>query len=242
MPEGVERLAGLRPLVSSPCFLLPLSLFREPKLLFNVYLKIRLRDLGDGDADAPRGLVFKQNFVALDPLDAPAEVALAAHWVAGLHLRQPPRELLEVCAAVEPALQTRRGDFQGVGGRDEVLHIEDGADVRAHFRAVLVGDAARLVDEDADDGRARATGKFDVDEFEAALFSGAARDLAHTRFDGSLPVQSPSRPPFSNPRSKRKSGREPTGRRHRAPSKRLIIRETSCAWQPGRRWAVSGEQ
>src|ERR1051325_5210465 len=124
MPEGVERLAGLSPLVSSPCFLLPLPLLREPELLFNVNLKVRLRDLGDGDADAPRGLVFKQNLFALDPLDAPAEVALAADGVPGLHLRQTPRELLEVFAAVEPALKSRRGDFEGVRARDEVLHVE----------------------------------------------------------------------------------------------------------------------
>src|SRR5919107_4872073 len=113
MPGGVERLAGLRPLVSSPCFLLPLPLLCEPELLFNVYLKIRLRDLGDGDADAPRGLVFEQNLLVLDPLDAPAEVALAANGPAGLQLRQPPREPLEVFAAVEPALKARRGDFEG---------------------------------------------------------------------------------------------------------------------------------
>src|SRR5215218_5020251 len=103
MPQAVERLARPRPLVPSPCFLLPLALFREPELLFNVYLQIRLRDFGEGDADAPRDLVFEQDVVALDPLDAPAEVALAAYGPAGLQLRQPPREPLEICAAVEPA-------------------------------------------------------------------------------------------------------------------------------------------
>src|SRR5215207_5304017 len=91
MPRAVERLARPRPLLPSPCFLLPLALFRESELLFNVYLQIRLRDLGEGDADAPRGLVFEQNLVALDPLDAPAEVALAADGPAGLQLRRPPR-------------------------------------------------------------------------------------------------------------------------------------------------------
>src|ERR1044072_1407612 len=135
---------------------------------------------------APRGLVFKQNLVALDPLDAPAEVALAVDGVARLQLRQTPRELLEILAAVEPALQPRRGDFEGVGGRDEVLHVEHGAEVRGDFGAVLVGDAARLVDEDADGRGARAAGEFDVDEFEAALFGRAPRYLAHARVDGSL--------------------------------------------------------
>src|ERR1044071_1936299 len=67
---GCRKTCWPYPLVSSPCFLLPLPLLREPELLFNVYLKIRLRDLRDGDADAPRGLVFKQNVFALDPLDA----------------------------------------------------------------------------------------------------------------------------------------------------------------------------
>src|SRR5215207_9675411 len=143
MPRAVERLARHRPLVPSPCFLLPLALFREPELLFNVYLQIRLRDLGEGDADAPRGLVFEQNLVALDPLDAPAEVALAANGAPRLDLRQPPGELLEILAAVEPALQPRRGDFEGVGGGDEVLHVEHGAEVRGDLGAVFVGDAAR---------------------------------------------------------------------------------------------------
>src|SRR5215210_7913317 len=103
MPQAVERLARPRPLVPSPCFLLPLALFREPELLFNVDLQVRLRDLGEGDADAPRGLVFEQKLVALDPLDAPAEVALAADGAARLQLRQTPREPLEIFAAVEPA-------------------------------------------------------------------------------------------------------------------------------------------
>src|SRR5215211_6479466 len=101
MPQAVERLARPRHLVTSPRFLQPLALFRESELLFNVDLQVRLRDLGEGDADAPRGLVFEQNLVALDPLDAPAEVALAADGPARLQLRQPPREPLEVCAAVE---------------------------------------------------------------------------------------------------------------------------------------------
>src|SRR5215204_285962 len=181
MPQAVERLARPRPLVPGPCFLPPLALFRESELLFNVYLQIRLRDLGEGDADAPRGLVFEQNVVALDRLDAPAEVALAADDPARLQLRQPPREPFKILAAVEPALQPRRGDFEGVGGGDEVLHVEHGAEVRGDFGAVLVGDAARLVDKDADYGSARAAGEFDVNEFEAALFGRTARDLAHTR-------------------------------------------------------------
>src|SRR5215207_8248600 len=113
MPQAVERLAGPRPLVPSPCFLLPLALLCESELLFNVDLQVRLRDFGEGDADAPRGLVFEQDLVALDPLDAPAEVALAADGPAGLQLRRPPREPLEILAAVEPALQPRRGDFEG---------------------------------------------------------------------------------------------------------------------------------
>src|SRR5215213_6155518 len=136
MPEGVERLAGLYPLVSNPRFLLPLALFREPELLFNVYLQIRLRDLGEGNADAPRGLVFEQNLFALDPLDAPAEVALAADGAPRLQLRQTPREPLEILAAVEPALQPRRGDFEGVRAGDEVFDIEHGADVRGDPGAV----------------------------------------------------------------------------------------------------------
>src|SRR5215204_1707038 len=101
MPGGVERLARPRPLASR--FLLPLALFREPELLFNVDLQVRLRDLGEGDADAPRGLVFEQNLVALDALDAPAEVALAAYRAPRLQLRQTPGEPLEIFAAVEPA-------------------------------------------------------------------------------------------------------------------------------------------
>src|SRR5215212_2483449 len=212
MPEAVERLARLRPLVCGPCFLLPLALLCEPELLFNVNLQVRLRDLGEGDADAPRGLVFKQNLCALDRLDAPAEVALAADGAARLHPCRAPREALEVREPVEPALKPRRGDFEGVGGGDEVFHVEHGAEVRAYLGAVFVGDAARLVDEDADDGRARAAGEFDVDEFEAALLGRASRDLAHARFDGSLPVQSPSRnPPSKTLGAKEKVGRKPTG-------------------------------
>src|SRR5215218_400670 len=210
MPQAVERLARHRPLVPSPCFLLPLTLFREPELLFNVYLQIRLRDLGEGDADAPRDLVLEQEVVALDALDAPAEVALAAYGPAGLQLRQTAREPFKILAAVEPALQPRRGDFEGVGGGDEVLHVQDGAEVRRDFGAVFVGDAARLVDEDADDRGARAAGEFDVDEFKAALYGRAPRDLAHARLDGSPPVQNPSPTPFSKSLgAKEKVGQNP---------------------------------
>src|SRR5215204_437294 len=141
----------------------------EPELFLNIYLQVRLGDLGEGDADAPRSLVVEEDVFALDPADAPAEVALPADGAARLHLRHLPREALVVAQPVEPALQTRRGDLQGVGAGDEVLDVEHGADVRAHPGAVRVGDAARLVDEDADDRRARPAGEFDVDEFDAAL-------------------------------------------------------------------------
>src|SRR5215213_10982648 len=103
MPQAVERLARPRPLVPGPSFLLPLALFREPELLLDVYLQIRLRDLGEGDADAPRSLVVEQDVPALDPLDAPAEVALPRDGAARLHLRHLPRKALVVVQPVEPA-------------------------------------------------------------------------------------------------------------------------------------------
>jgi hypothetical protein len=46
-----------------------------------------------------------------------------------------------------------------------------------------VGDTARLVNKDADDGGARAAREFDVDEFEAAPLGYPARDFAHARLD-----------------------------------------------------------
>src|SRR5205085_3154688 len=183
MPEAGEILARPRPLVAGPRLFLPLALFGEAELLFDVNLQVRLRDLGQGHAHAPRGLVVEENLLALDAGDAPAEVALAADGPARPYLRQVPGEALVVAAAVKPALQPRRRDFERVGAGDEVLHVEDCADVLAHLRAVLVGDAARLVNEDADDRRARAPGHLHVDEFEAALAGGAPGDLAHAPLD-----------------------------------------------------------
>src|SRR5919205_498732 len=242
MPEGVERLAGLRPLVSGPRFLLPLSLLCEPELLFNVDLKIRLRDLGDGDADAPRGLVLEDNLFALDALDAAAEVALAAYGPAGLHLRQTPRELLEIPEPVEPAFEARRGDFERVRARDEVLHVEDGADVRGDFGAVLVGDAARLVDEDADDRGARAPGEFDVDEFEAALFGRAPRDLAHARLDGSLAVQTARAPFLKRPSEQKKKWAENPLATQPRSEQEANYTGSARRWQPEKWWAVGRRQ
>ena len=61
-----------------------------------------------------------------------------------------------------------------------------------------MGDAARLVDEDADDGGARAAGEFDVDQFEAALHRAIERsqrgELAPSRTanTASAPAPAPS--------------------------------------------------
>src|ERR1044072_7363497 len=220
---------GLRPL------LLPLALLCESELLFNVNLQIRLRDLGEGNADAPRGLVFKQNVVAFDALDAPAEVALTAYGAAGLELGQSPGEPLKIFAAVKTALQPRRGDFEGVGDGDEVVYVEHGADVGAHLGAVFVGDAARLVDEDANDGRARTASEFNVDELEAALGGRTLRYLAHTRFDRSLPVQSPWRTPFQKPSEQKKKWAENPLATPPRSEQEANYTGSPRAWQPGRR-------
>src|SRR5687767_7815751 len=91
-----------------------LSFLRQPELFLDVYLQVRLGDLGEGDADAPRSLVVEEHVVAFEPGDAAAEVALPADGPARLHLRHLPGEALVVARLVEPALQTRRGDLKGV--------------------------------------------------------------------------------------------------------------------------------
>src|SRR5437588_2013769 len=163
--------------------LLPLALFGAAELLFDVNLQVRLGDLREGHAGAPRSPVVEQNPLALDRQDAPVEVALTIDGPARLQPRQPPGEALVVPAAVESAFQPRRGDFQRVSAGDEVFNVEDCTDVLAQLRAVFVGDAARLVNEDAHYRRARPPGHLHVDEFEAALACGALGDPAHARLD-----------------------------------------------------------
>src|SRR5205823_6361345 len=130
---------------------------------------------------------------------------------------------LVVLRAVKSALQPRRRDFERVRAVDEVFNVQNRADVLAHLRAVLVCDSARLVNEDADYGRARAPGQLHVDEFEAALAGRAFGYLAHARLDRTPFVQSPRS--FQNTLArKRKSGPKTHWQRHSAPSKRRIIR------------------
>src|ERR1044071_7135365 len=100
----------------------------------------------------------------------------------------------------------------------------------------------RLVDEDADDRTARAAGEFDVDEFEAALFGRAPRDLAHARFDGSLPAQNPSRTPFQKPSEQKKKWARTHWTTPPRSEQEANYTGRACAWQPGREWAVSGER
>src|SRR5437763_189593 len=169
MPGAGERLAGLWPLAAGLRLLPPLALLCEPELLFGVNLQVRLRYLREGHAHAPRRLVVEQNLLALQADDAPPKVALAADRAPRLQPRQVPGEALVVAGAVESALQPRRGDFERVRAGDEVFHVEHGADVLAHLRAVLVGDAARLVNEDSDGRRVSAPGELHVDEFESPL-------------------------------------------------------------------------
>src|ERR1051326_3756247 len=70
----------------------PFPLLGEAELLFDVNLQVRLGDLGERHADAPRSLVVEENLLALDANDAPAEVALAFNRAARLQPRRAARE------------------------------------------------------------------------------------------------------------------------------------------------------
>src|SRR5918911_149182 len=129
-----------------------LALLGASKLFLYVDLKVRFRDLCEGDADAPARLIFKDYALGFETDDAATKVALAVDCHTGLHTGEVACEALVVLALIEPTLQTRARYFQRISRVDEVFHVQDRADVQADFGTILVRDAFGLVNEDAYDG------------------------------------------------------------------------------------------
>ena len=157
-----------------------LALFGATKLCFNIYFQVSLDDCVKRYTDAPARFIFKDDLIALYAKDLTAKVALAVDGLARFHLRRMARETLVILPFVEPALQTRRGDFQRIRRMDEVFHIQNGADVQADLRAILVGYAVRLVNKKANDGLAFGACDFGVNQLQPVLRRHTLGNLSDT--------------------------------------------------------------
>src|SRR5207237_524619 len=89
----------------------------------------------------------KKHVVAVHTQQTTAEIALSVNRLPRLHFRLAAREPFEIGTFVQAALKSRRRYFQSVGSMDEILHIQNGPEVSADFRAILVGYALRFVNE-----------------------------------------------------------------------------------------------
>src|SRR5439155_18348486 len=159
-----------------------------------LHLEIRARDRTERHAVRLPVLAVDQHVAALDATEPPPEESLAVDPLAHHDLRDAPGEAAVVVRAAQRAIQPRRRNLERIGGRHDVLDVENRAHLAADVRAVL--DAHALlrrrrrpgpVDLHPEHHARRFAPELDVEDLEAAIGGNAAGDLTHLlddRFGG----------------------------------------------------------
>src|SRR5205085_56342 len=129
-----------------------LALTSAAELFFNVHFQVRLGDNVERDRNSSARAVVENYVVVFDAYYLAAKVALTVYGLARSYFRKASNEPLIVAALIKTSLQTGRRNFKRVGRVYEILHVQDSAQLVAHLRAIFVGDAYGLVNEDANYG------------------------------------------------------------------------------------------
>jgi len=117
------------------------------QLLANIHFYIRLRNRIQRNTHLPAGSILKKHVVALDSQQTTSKIALSVNRLPRLHLRVATGEAFEIGAFIKAAFESGGRYFQRVGRMDEIFHVQNRAQVRAYFGAILVGDTLRLINE-----------------------------------------------------------------------------------------------
>src|SRR6185295_7986468 len=182
------------------------------QLLAYVYLDVRLGYQIQRNTHLPAGSILKKHVVALDSQQTTAKIALAVNRLPRLHLRVATGEAFEVGAFIKAAFEPRRRYFQGVGRVDEIFHVQNRAQVSTHFRAILVGDTLRLINEYTNNRLVLGAGYLGVYQLKAMIDCDSFSYLLNPLSNRLVSHLSPS----DGSRPKRKSGRETHRTRPRA--------------------------
>ena len=122
--------------------------------------------------------------------------------------RQPPGEAFEFAGLGQLAIQARRTDFQNVmRSGNQILNVQQHAQLLAHGLAIAVADAFGLIDEDPQKPLL-AHFPFDVDNFDSGRMRGPFRRVADAFYFQGL--ASPGQEPTPGADCQQKSGLAPT--------------------------------
>src|SRR5256885_1599011 len=102
-----------------------------------LHLEIRARDRAERHAVCLPVLAVDQHIAALDAAEPPSEESLAVDPLTHHDLRDAPGEASVVVRAAQRAIQPRRRNLERIGGRHDVLDVENRAQLAADVCAVL---------------------------------------------------------------------------------------------------------
>ena len=108
-----------------------------PYVPVKLHFQVRARNHLERHAVRLPILGFDQHLGAVDAAQLALEEPLAIDFLAHHDLCAPAGEAAVVVGPAQRSIQAGRRDFQRVGGRHHVFHIEDGAQIAADPRTIL---------------------------------------------------------------------------------------------------------
>jgi len=133
------------------------------QLRVEIYVQVRFDNCLEGNPHATIRFIVKEHLVAVDPDQSPAKIPLITNRPLRLDLGKATRETFVIRPFVKTSIQAGRRNFEGVGRVDEVFDVQNRPQMQTHFGAILMSNACRFIDEDADDRFVIRAGNFGVD-------------------------------------------------------------------------------
>lgn len=122
-------------------------------------------------------LFGKHEDIVLQAMEDPEEVFAPVHGLAQTHPHGGPQVGLELARVKKDAVKPRRRDFEGIGGRNGVGHVQGEAQVFADGFALVDKDPVplRVIHIHAHQKTPCAAGDFDAPQHEAVGLTGGLR-------------------------------------------------------------------
>src|SRR5229473_3765345 len=165
--------------------------------VFRARLDVGLGDLLEGDAEE-LPVHVDQRAPLLEPAERPREGLAVLGFRDGavrLHAHVLARVLAEMLRGAQRPVETRARHLQVVRALDGVLDVEGGGHGARDAAAIVEGDPAVPVDEQAQGGAAAGPCELDVDQLEPFAGGEGRRDGAHLLDDLLLATHLELRPP-----------------------------------------------
>src|SRR5438067_6224876 len=183
MSTLVDELSiSVRALLSILLYQIPISCFvlsRLPEFLFDVHFQICFRYIGKRNREATTRLVFKDNILILNPNNLAAKVPLVINCRTRLQLRLASRKPLVIRELVKPALDARRRNFQRISRVNEILDVQNRADLRAHPRTIVVSHSTGFINEHSNYRVTFRASEFRVNQLNSVVDRGLFSDLVN---------------------------------------------------------------